>query len=370
MSLTTIFIFFVILLVLVLVHEAGHFFAAKLSKMRVDEFAFGFPPKLFGIRRGETEYNFNALPLGGYVRIHGENGADENSLDHTRAFDAKPWYTQIFVLSAGVIMNLVLAWILFSIAFMVGAPSSKESTIVNQKYVSNVATVISQVGSNSPAMTSGLTSGDVIKNISAPSGESIVNPESSTIPAYIQRHSSEPITFTVEKLNGDVKVYTVTPLYNTELDKSVVGISTSEVGVYRAPAHVALISGVSATIEFTRLTIIGFKDLIVSLFQGEGARAAEALTGPVGIVGLVADAQKSGFVAIIIFAALISVNLAVLNILPLPALDGGRILFVLIETLLGKKLPITFQAAVNGVSFLLLIILMVYVTIKDISKLF
>ena len=362
----SILIFFVILLVLVLVHEAGHFFAAKIVKMRVDEFAFGFPPRLFSIKKGETEYSFNALPLGGYVKIHGENGSD-NQDDIERAFASKSKLAQIFVLIAGVSMNILLAVVLLSTTFFIGAEMA-ENDFTKPQYFSNQKIVVSSVGINSPAEVSGLSALDSIDSISA--GEDYIEPKSpEDIISFIEAHQSSEITFVARSQDGSVKKISVLPKYDETLNKNIVGISTGLVGDYRAPLFESLKSGVLATFVFTKLTFFGFIDLIISIFKGQGSEAAASLTGPVGIVSLVGEAQESGVSTLIGFTALISINLAVLNILPLPALDGGRIVFVLYEAITRKKISLNVQSYINGISFLLLIALMIFVTYKDIIKL-
>jgi regulator of sigma E protease len=152
--------------------------------------------------------------------------------------------------------------------------------------------------------------------------------------------------------------------------KKIVGISSTLLGTLKMPLHNAFVSSAVATFEFTKLTFVGFYDLFAKLLSGEGKEAAKALTGPVGIVGLVGEAKGSGLGALLAFTALISINLAVLNILPLPALDGGRIVFVVIESILRRPISFKTQNLVNGISFALLLILMLVVTYRDIIKLF
>jgi regulator of sigma E protease len=368
MSMPTILTFFIILLVLVIVHEFGHFIVAKLFKMRVDEFAFGFPPRLFSFKKGETEYSFNALPLGGYVRIFGENGEETASEeDLKRAFNRQKKYKQILVLVAGVAMNIFLAWILLSITYVLGTQTAENDRFTSEM-LSNKKVLVSDVMKGAPAEAAGLQQLDQIVSVQT-STESLQVTSSDDLPNFVSRNQDSEITITYLR-DGITQQAVMSPAAGIVQDKKIIGLSSGLIGEVRLPIIDAFIVGAQTTYQYTILTFQGFFDLIAKLFKGEGKEAAAALTGPVGIVGLVGDAQDSGLAALLGFTALISINLAVLNILPLPALDGGRIVFVLIETVIRRPLSFAFQNAVNGVSFILLLLLMVFITYKDIIKLF
>jgi regulator of sigma E protease len=362
----TILLFFVILLTLVLVHEFGHFMVAKLSGMRVDEFAFGFPPRLFSKKKGETEYSFNLIPLGGYVKIFGENGDEDPGTDLSRAFSHQAKYKQILVLIAGVTMNLLLAWALLSSVFMVGTEMGSNDYI-DSSLLTNRKVVVSDVFPRSPADTSGLKALDQITSVQA--GTDILSDVTAdSVTAFIGAHQEESVTIRYIRNNAQNET-SMTPVAGIVDGKKVVGISTGEVGLLKVGPLKAISLGAITTYEFTKLTFVGFYDLLHKLIVGQGKEATKGLTGPVGIVGLVGDAQKQGAAAVLAFTALISINLAVLNILPLPALDGGRVVFVLIEAI--RKKPISFktQNIVNGVSFVLLLVLMLVVTARDVLHL-
>jgi regulator of sigma E protease len=365
---SSIFTFFIILLVLVLVHEFGHFIVAKFFKMRVDEFAFGFPPRLFSFKKGETEYSFNALPLGGYVKIFGENGEEEVSKsDLPRAFNRQKKYKQILVLVAGVTMNILLAFVLLTATYMLGTTTA-ENDIVSADKLTNKKVVVSSVLPGAPAALAGFTQLDQL--ISLQAGDTVLAVQnSSDLPDFVAAHQNEPISITILR-GGETKVLVTEPASGFAPDKKIIGLSSGLIGTAKLPFWESLRIGAIATYEYTKLTFIGFFDLFSKLVRGNGSEAAASLTGPVGIVGLVGEAQASGITALLGFTALISINLAVLNILPLPALDGGRIVFVLIEAIMRRPLSFKFQNAVNGVSFLLLLALMILITYKDIIKLF
>jgi regulator of sigma E protease len=364
----SIIIFFIILLVLVLVHEFGHFFTAKKFGIRVDEFGFGFPPKLFGIKWGETEYTFNLLPIGGFVKIFGENPDEENTTgpDSARSFVNKAKWKQAIVLLAGVFMNFMLAWVLFSFGFMSGLPTSvgseREGSILE-----NVNTVIISVSPESPAFKSGLKIGDKI--ISLKSNNSFIseiNPEN--IKSFIANNGGEEIEVGYVRGNNeeDFKFLKVKPEIIDKTPK--IGISMDEIGIAKLPFFSAFSEGMKLTVYVTKNTALGLYSLIKDALVGKGSLSA--VTGPVGLVGVVGDAYNFGFAYLLSFAALISVNLAVINLVPFPALDGGRLLFLLIEKIKGSRINPKFFNFANMIGFGILILFMIFVTYHDIVKLF
>ena len=360
----SIIIFIVILFVLVVSHEFGHFIVAKKSGMRVDEFSFGFPPKLFGFKKGETSYNINLLPLGGYVKIYGENGEDSlDEKDIKRSFKNAPLYKQALVLIAGVTMNFLVAWLLLSIGFMSGLPSSVDQAPVGYT-VSDQALTITSIAPNSPALKSGLKIGDKI--LSLKSGEdTIQNLTAEGVKYFVKNHSTSSIDISYLRAKDKLDV-NVTPEVIGE-GGPMIGISMDLIGRLQLPIHKALWEGLKLNYNLTVATISGFYHLIYDGIRGQGNIAA--LSGPVGIVGVVGDAAKFGFVYLLSFTALISINLAVLNLIPFPALDGGQLLFVLIEKIKGSRINPKFTNTVNMIGFGLLMLLMVVITYHDIIKL-
>jgi regulator of sigma E protease len=355
--------------VLVLVHEFGHFFSAKKFGIRVDEFGFGFPPKLFGIKKGETEYTFNLLPLGGFVKIFGENPDDENTNgpDKNRSFVNKPKWQQAIVLFAGVFMNFILAWVLFSFGFMSGLPTSVG--VEPQGYtLENVSTVITSVLKDSPADKAGLKSGDKIFSIQSGTLSPSSNSPETIKSLILQSKGNEiQIAYTRGK-DKNVNFTKLNPTLNKDTNKPTIGIAMDQIGTLKLPIFKALYEGLDLTIFTLKGTVLGLFGLIKDSFQGNGS--VDSITGPVGMVGVVGDAYKFGFSYLLSFAALISVNLAVINLFPLPALDGGRLFFLLIEKIKGSRINPKFTNMANMIGFILLISLMVFVTYHDIVKLF
>ncbi|MCX6758059.1 MAG: RIP metalloprotease RseP [Candidatus Nomurabacteria bacterium] len=363
-----ILIFFIILLVLVLVHEWGHFFSAKKFGIRVDEFGFGFPPKIASIKKGETEYSLNALPLGGFVKIFGENPNEENTTgpDASRSFVNKPRWQQAIVLFAGIFMNFVLAWVLFSIGFMSGLPTSTSGAPVGQE-LKNVHLVVLGVSPKSPAEIAGLKSGDKIISMLSFDGD-LTQPNPASLKEFVSNHEGKDISLYFER-EGELKDVVLQPKAGVVDGKPGIGISMDTVGILKLPFFSAIWEGFKFDLSVTKATIIGLFDLLKSIFVGK-ANLSD-VTGPVGLVGAVGDAYHGfGFAYLISFAAMISVNLAVINLFPFPALDGGRLLFLLIEKIKGSRLNPKFANYANMIGFFLLILLMLVVTYHDIVKLF
>lgn len=368
----SILIFIIILLVLVLVHEFGHFFAAKRFGIRVDEFGFGFPPKLFGKKFGETEYTFNLLPLGGFVKIFGETPDEENisGPDSARSFVNKPKWQQAIVLVAGVIMNFLLAWILFSMGFMSGLPTSVASVQDTGYELRDVNLVVLSVAPESPAEAAGLKPGDKIEEISLPasskSSDTLIDPNPDELKEFITENASrikESYPLSVIYMRGEAEeVATI-----EALKEGAIGISMDQIGVAQFGFFKALKEGMKLTLYITKGTVVGLFDMIWQGIRGEGS--LESITGPVGLVGFVGDAYEFGFVYLLSFAALISVNLAIINLFPFPALDGGRLLFLIIEKIKGSHIKPAVANAANSIGFAILILLMLLVTYNDITNL-
>jgi regulator of sigma E protease len=367
----SIIIFIIILFVLVVSHEFGHFIVAKLNKIRVDEFSFGFPPKIVGKKIGETTYNLNALPFGGYVKIYGENPDEESTIgeDSGRSFVNKPKYVQAMVLFAGIVMNFLVAWLLLSIGFMSGLPTSvgaePKGTVVE-----NQALTITSVLANSPASKAGIKTGDKIISLSTPTDSTkILSPSLGTenVQSFIKAHKGENVDVSI--IRGKVPMQiTVVPEIGKQGDVAMIGISMDIIGILKLPVYSAVWEGLKLSGNIFAETVMGFYNLIHDSILGHANLSA--LTGPVGIVGVVGDAAKFGFVYLLSFTALISINLAVINLVPFPALDGGRLLFLLIEKIKGSRIKPKIANTVNAVGFALLMLLMVIITYHDIVKLF
>lgn len=375
-----ILIFIIILAVLVISHEFGHFIVARFFKVRVDEFGFGYPPRALKLfKKGDTEYTLNWLPFGGFVKIFGENPDDppapdqmggragENTVsakDRSQSFQYKPRYAQALILVAGVVANFLLAGILFSIGFMSGLPATVDQANLSQ--VKDPHLVILDVAKDSPAALSHLQSGDTV--VSMTSGKDVLTePTPDTVREFIGSHGFNPLQ--VDILRHDVpQTLEIIPKEGIVEGKPGIGIQMDIVGILKMPFFKAIGAGFKQMAVMTKAITVSLYTLIHDAVLGKAD--FNSITGPVGIVGVVGDAAKFGFIYLLSFTALISINLGVINLIPFPALDGGRLLFLLIEKIKGSRIKPAIANAFNTIGFALLILLMIAVTYHDIVKLF
>lgn len=360
----SVILFLAVLFVLILVHEWGHFIVAKKTGMRVDEFAIGFPPKIFGIKKGETEYTINLLPIGGFVRIFGENPTEPRSEeDEPRSFSARPYWAQALVLVAGVTMNVIFAWILFAATFMIGVPTAVDEGVATAEASLYVAGILP----NGP-LADKLPVGAEIKTITSLNDE-IVSPKPSTFSSFVQSYPNEEVKITYV-MGDEEKTISVTPvagLIEGNEDKVAVGVSLALVEINKQSFFASLVSATEATWSGLMGITVGLYGLISDSIKGTADFSQVA--GPIGIVGLVGDAASYGLTSLLTFTAIISLNLAIINMLPIPALDGGRLVFVAIEAVTRRPINPVWTGRVNLIGFALLMLLMVVVTWNDIARL-
>jgi regulator of sigma E protease len=363
MSASAILLFFIILLALVIIHEFGHFIAAKWVGMRVDEFAFGFPPRLFAKKKGETVYAVNALPLGGYVSIWGENGEpDDIARTHPRAFGNRPKWAQLLVLIAGVAMNMALALIIF-IGVSYGKVQMSADDPTYGSRVEDAYIMVVDAATESPAQRAGIIPGSVITKMVSGGQVADLHNATSAI-AFVERHQNESFAINYVKPNGEIASTTIAAVYGIVEGKKALGISLETVGYVHTSIWEAVKIGTQRTYDITKMTFEGLWALIKSI--GGGKSVLDSLSGPIGIAKIVGETSTYGIAAVFTLVAILSVNLAVFNILPLPALDGGRIVVVLIESVIRRKIPHKYYAWVNVVGFLGLMVLLLVVTVHDI----
>ncbi|XKT74933.1 MAG: M50 family metallopeptidase [Patescibacteria group bacterium UBA2103] len=355
-------LFIVVLVALIVVHEFGHFIAAKISKMRVDEFGLGYPPKLFGKKIGETEYTLNALPFGGFVKIHGED-MDMVEEDHARAFASRPRILQAFVLIAGVAMNVLVAWILLVGVLASGAP--RALTPEQVPLAENVALTVTYVVPGTPADEAGLSAGDVLTN--GVYGEvSFSGTDVDSFVSFVGGAVGEEVSLTFLR-NGEEQMISIVPEEGIVEGQGAVGVGLAQIGEISVPLQQTFVESFVVTGTLLKDITIGIVTFLYQAFTFSADFSQVA--GPVGIAGVVADAGENGIIPLLSLTALISLNLAVINMLPVPALDGGRLLFVAIESIIRRPLPKQFAQTANAIGFLLLILLMIVVTVSDIGKL-
>jgi regulator of sigma E protease len=336
---------------LILGHEAGHFFVAKLFKLRVDEFGFGFPPRMLAKRKGETEYSLNWLPFGGFVKIAGENDRLNGGLgklkslpeeEKNRLFCFQSWWKRSVVLLAGVAVNFLLGWFLISAVLMIGTPR---------------ALVISQVQQNSPAAKIGLLEGDVIRNYV--SADEFIK--------YINQNRGEQIILEVRRGGEDLNL-SIVPRINVPPGEGALGIALAEVGEGRKGFFPAIAAGLKQSALICRLVLTALYQLVKNLFLH--GSLLQGIVGPVGIFSVAQETGHIGLIYLVQLVSLISLNLAVVNLIPFPALDGGRFFLILIEKIKGSPVSYRTETIVNSLGFAFLLFLMALLTIRDVGRLF
>ncbi len=335
---STALIVFFGLVALILIHELGHFLAAKIFGVRVDEFGIGFPPRLWGRKIGETLYSLNLIPFGGFVRIWGESPLDSPAADSRRSFSRQAPWKRALMLSAGVAFNVVAGWLIISFVFLVGSGS--------------IISVYS-VNPNSPAAAD-IAAGDIILNFSS-------------VPDFIEfidSHRGQTINLALRRDGRDLSV-SVAPRLSPPEGEGALGVSLVDSGLPAASFGSNFLQAALYTASLLAAIFWGLIGIIGNVLSG----LSPELIGPVGVFGVAAAVGREGMIFVLHLLAVISLNLAIFNLLPFPALDGGRLIFLLAEKIKGSPLPPRFETYTNALGFALLVLLMVSVTVRDITSL-
>lgn len=366
----TVVLFIIVLAVLILAHEYGHFCAAKSVGVRVEEFGIGFPPRLYSWRPegSETLYSINWIPFGGFVKIfkEDEDSSQLSAEEKAHTLDGKPWYAKVWVLSAGVVFNVLLAWILISVGISVGFPMSV--TEQTKGVVGSPSVVLTHIEKDSPAQKAGLSAGDALVSLASDT-DTLTGPLSiASVQNFIAHHGGKTLTVSYTRENTTKTTTVVPDMQNVgEESRGVIGVVLDFVAVVKLPIFAAFFEGAQTTRYALQNVAVGLWKFIVQAVTG--AADFSQVVGPVGIVGLAGDAARMGIVTLFSFAAMLSLNLAVINMVPFPALDGGRILFVLVEVVKRSPIKPAVSNILNIVGFGILILLMVIVTVHDVAKL-
>jgi membrane-associated protease RseP (regulator of RpoE activity) len=347
-----------VLAILIVVHELGHFMAARLQGIHANRFSLGFGPILWKYQGSETEYAVRAFPLGGFVGFPDDDPDCKYPLDDPNLLRNRPILDRAIVISAGVIANLIFAYLVLVIQFgIVGVPKG-----INYQPGVLVPQIISE---NSPAALAGIKAGDVILSVN---GKELgaVKEAPELLKTAIQNSANKPITITVER-NGNTGSLKVTPEAGAD-GKGRIGVQLVPNGspIYRRPNNILEVFSLAAD-QFQQIfvgTVKGFYQLITNFKE-----TASQVAGPVKIVEAGAKLAESDLSRLFLFAALVSINLAIINILPLPALDGGQLAFLLIEGLRGKPLPTHIQDGVMQTGLMLLLGLGIFLIVRDTTQL-
>ncbi len=392
--LLTLIAFIFILSVLVIIHEAGHFFTAKFFGIKVEEFGFGFPPRVFGIKRGETIYSINWLPIGGFVKLYGEDEAGggkitlPNKTDHKatqeelkRAFYARPAWQRALVILNGVIMNTVLAIVIYYIFLSLSSFKTElplldpNFNFVGANQTVNSQILVSEVVPNSPASKAGITVGTALIAIDGKKISDYTN-----VAKIIDSHKGEKVTLTLQNPSTLVKRnVTVIPRINPPKNQGAIGIAffpmQSMLLTYTTISQ-KIFSGITYPYNMLvyNFDVIG-KLIAVSVKQHTLAPISQSVSGPVGIYSVVGTVVhipnlKERILDILNLMGLLSISLAFFNILPIPALDGGRFFFILFELVFRRKVNPVIEGYIHTAGMALLLILLLLVTVSDLGKLF
>lgn len=385
----TIITFILVLSVLVFVHELGHFWMARRFGVKAEEFGFGFPPRLWGIyrikrpevigahannKKGKgkwkyvvgskevkdclgTVYSINWIPLGGFVKIKGEDGQNPDEKD---SFASRPIWQRAIMLSAGVSMNVILAAILISFGLMFGMPQALDN-LGPKARVSNEQIQVVQVLLETPAAKAQVKMGDFILSINK---EKFTSYEK--LQSFVIEHTGEELEYRIKR-GQKVLTMKITPEIIKETGKGGIGIAVAEIGLVRYPVMIAIWEGTKTTGLLIWIIIIAFYELLKGIFIGQGINVN--LAGPVGIAAITGQVARMGFIYILQFTALLSINLAIINFFPFPALDGGRVLFLIVEKIKGSPVKREVEAVIHNIGFALLMILVLLVTFRDFAKL-
>jgi regulator of sigma E protease len=345
--LITLVSFFLILIVVILVHELGHFFTAKLFKVRVDEFGIFLPPRIFGFKKGETIYSLNWIPFGGFNKLAGE---EDPAIPGGLAAKSIP--VRLLVLSAGSIMNILLPVILLCIAFMI---PHLESMPLDTTAKSQV--LVMEIVANSPASKTNIKVNDTILNANGQEVQNVMSFE-----AIVKANYGKEITVTVKHSDGNIEVVKVIPQANAPASQGATGLAITNAVKKTDSFWAAIPDGIRSYWNM----IVLFKDGIVGMIKGT---VPVNVTGPVGLAQLTGEIVKTGIANLLSFAAVISLNLGIINIFPIPAMDGGRNVFVLLEWVRrGKRVSPKTEGLIHTIGFMLLMVLFVVISYHDILR--
>jgi len=370
-----IIIFLIVLSILVFAHEFGHFWVARKLGVKAEEFGFGFPPRVAGVYKdtegkwktvkgnkevkdaADTVFSVNWIPLGGFVRIKGEDGTGEEDRD---SFANKKIWKRASILSAGVAMNVILAMVLFALGFMIGMPQAVDGA-GSRATIENRHVQVSTVLPDSPAQEADLKPGDIVTGINGREFES-----AGELDDFIKDKQGQELNYKIKR-GDEVMTKQITPLQLEETGDVGIGIGIVTTGLVKYPWYLAIWEGIRTALWLLWAIIVALFGLLKGLIMGESVGAE--VGGPVRIASMTGQYAEMGFVYLLQFTSLLSINLAIINFLPLPALDGGRVIFLIVEKIKGSPVRKEVEAAIHNIGFLLLILLILLITFNDVIHL-
>jgi regulator of sigma E protease len=348
--------------ILIILHELGHFLVAKKFDVRVEEFGLGFPPRLFSKKIGETIYSFNLIPFGGFVKMFGE----EEDIQNSQSFTGKPIWQRALIVFAGVAVFWIIAIVLLTFIFGIGAPIAISDDEKNN--LTDIRVQIAAVASGSPAEKAGLRTGDTIINLKFQTSNLKID-KVKEVQEFIDLHKGQEVVLMIER-GGEIFDVTLIPRIETPRNEGAMGVALVRTAIKSYPWSEAPIKGILATASITEAIIRGLGQIMTSIIKQEPMPPGIQLMGPVGIFDLMGDRFQMGIIYFLKLTAIITIHLAIFNLLPIPALDGGKLLFLGIEAVRGKPISQRIEQSITLIFFFLLISLMIFVTIQDIIRIF
>ncbi len=360
---------------LVVVHEFGHFIMARRNNVVVEEFGIGFPPRAWAKKlKSGMLFTLNWLPLGGFVKLKGEHDADTAK----GSYGAASLWAKTKIIGAGVAMNLLVAIVMFTLLAIIGMPKVIENqfTVSGDTKIMRNDVLIASVEENSPASQAGLLSRDRLIAISLENGESIQISKAESLPDATKKFQGQNVQLSFER-NGEINkaevqlrsTEEVEASKNTDNPKGYLGVVPAEFTLQRSTWSAPIV-GIGITKQFTELTLKGLGSVVSGLARGNTKQASEQVSGPVGIFVLIRDGSKLGLQFILMIVAIISLTLAIMNFLPIPALDGGRLFVSYLFKILNKPLTEEVEDRIHGTGFALLMLLFVLITVVDVKRFF
>ena len=360
---------------LVVIHEFGHFLAARRNGVDVEEFGIGFPPRAWGKKtKGGFLFSLNWLPIGGFVKLKGEHDSDTEK----GSFGAASTTAKVKIMLAGIGMNLLAAFALLTILAWVGMPQliDNQFTVKSDERIARQEVLVGYVEPGSPAAKAHLQARDRLLRMTDASGRSATIDTADNLPAITKSYEGARVLLQYQR-DGQLKQTNVQLLSTAQVDaskktknpKGYLGISPTEYKLTRATWSAPVVA-LGTMWQFTAATFQGLGTAVSALFHGEGAKASQQVSGPVGIVVLLKDGSLLGYQFVLMIIAIISLTLAIMNVLPIPALDGGRLFVTIISRLMGKPLTEEAEERIYGTGFALLMLLIIVITVVDVKRYF